>query len=682
MCTLLRLVYIWLFTSLTALCAEDLLTVNDVQSVMKQIFEQHVDQKEISNKNIKSAFKVYIDKFDPNRIYLLEEEVTPYLQLTDYQLNTIIASYKQNKFPAFEELNRVIQNAIMRSRSIRQEIEKNPDALFSAKIELPSGPDSDLKKSFPKDKGALQKSIKDYFVKFIKAEKQHFGNKVVLSNQDETIDIFEKGMRQNEDNYLYRNPDGTPMSKVEQENLFTIHVLKALASSLDAHTTFYDQNEASDLKTRLRKEFQGVGIIFQQKIDGSVVVGDLSDGGPAARSGMIKIGDTIIEVNGSSVIGVPFDKVIEQIRENKGGIDETLQLTVKRKTNGAIVKVPLKKEEIAVKGERAEGSFKRIEGGIVGVIKLDSFYQNPNGVTSELDVLAALEKFKKIGALKGLILDLRENSGGFLNQAVKVAGLFISNGVIVVSKYFNGEEHYYRDLDGKTYYSGPFIILTSRATASAAEIVAQALQDYGVAIIVGDETTYGKGTIQNQNVTDDHPKGTSLFKVTVGKYYTVSGKTPQLQGVKADIVVPGIFNFRHLGEQYLEFTVGADTIQNEYSDDLADVTPNLKAWYRRYYMPTLQAREQEWQKLLPTLRARSADRLMQNPGYRAFLQNAGRGESTNYRNNSDNGKRHVDYQLDEAIEIIQDMIRLQLQERNKSVIYEKSVAGKNRISYH
>lgn len=674
--------FIWVFlASFSLIHADDLLTVNDIQPVMQQIFDQHVDQKEISNKSIKSALKVYIDKFDPDRIYLLEQEVSPFLQMSDSQLGGIVSAYKQNRFTAFEDLNRTIQNAILRSRAIRSEIEKSPTALFSTGGQPENGNDPDLKKSFPKSKEALQTAIKHYMVKFINAEKQHFGSSVVLSNQPQTLEIFEKGMQENENNYLYRNAAGKPLSKVEQDNLFTIHVLKALASSLDAHTTFYDENEASDLKMRLQKEFQGVGIIFQQKIDGSVLVGDLSDGGPAAKSGLVKIGDTVLEINGVSIGGIPFNKVMDMIRVNKGGADNFLQLTLKRKVNGEILKVQLKKQEISVKGERAEGSFKRIDGGIIGLITLNSFYQNSNGVTSESDILTALEKFRTIGPMRGLILDLRDNSGGFLNQAVKVAGLFISNGVIVVSKYFNGEEHYYRDLDGKTYYSGPFVILTSRATASAAEIVAQALQDYGVALVVGDETTYGKGTIQNQNVTDDHPKNSSLFKVTVGKYYTVSGKTPQLQGVKADIVVPGIYNFEHLGEQYLEFTVQNDSIQNEYSDDLADVTPNLKAWYQRYYMPSLQSRDIQWQKMLPALRERSAERTMQNQDYQAFLKNARNGNAVNYmKNRSPKGTKPVDYQLDEAINIVQDMIKMQLLERKKSVVDEKKVAEKSGIS--
>lgn len=672
--------WVWILTSLSVPAGE-LLTVNDIQSVMKQIFEQHVDQKEISKKSIKSAFKVYIDKFDPDRIYLLEEEVKPYYQLTDTQLEKIAADYKRDKFTTFEELNTTIQNAILRSRLLRKEIEKTPTQLFSIAALSSNEGDPDLKKPFPSNKESLKRNIQDYLVKFINAEKQHFGVNVVMLNQAQTLAIFDKGMEERENSYLYRNSNGTSLTKAEQENLFTIHVLKALASSLDAHTTFYDETEASDLKMRLQKEFQGVGIIFQQNIDGSVLVSDLSEGGPAARSGLVKIGDSVLAINDISIAGMPFPNVMEMIRTNKGSKNADLQLTLKRKNSGEIVKVLLRKQEISVKGERAIANYKTLNNGIIGIIKLDSFYQNSNGITSEHDILAALEKFQKIGQLRGLILDLRENSGGFLNQAVKVAGLFITNGVIVVSKYFNGEEHYYRDLDGKTYYTGPFVILTSRATASAAEIVAQALQDYGVAVIVGDETTYGKGTIQNQNVTEDNPKAASLFKVTVGKYYTVSGKTPQLQGVKADLVVPGIFNFEHLGEQYLEFTVQNDTIQNEYTDDLADVTPNLKAWYQHYYVPTLQLKDQQWQTMLPILRERSANRLTRNQDYQGFLKSARAGNAINYLKSKSKGSKLIDYQLDEGILIVEDMIRLQLQERSRPIINEKSIAEKTSMSY-
>lgn len=655
-----RAVACLLFAFSATLSAQQLLTLADVQPTMQQIFDQHVDQKEITPKAIKSAFRVYIDKFDPDRIYLLASEVKPYLELSDQAVAQIIQAYKQNRFTAFEELNRTIQSAIQRSRLLRQEIEKNPGDLFSVPAQPRKPEDPDLKKPFAQNPNELRQRISSYLVQFINAEKRQFGQSVVLANQAQTLEIFEKSLRQRENGYLYLDEHGQPLPKSEQDNLFVLHLLKALASSLDAHTTFYDESEASDLKTRLEKEFQGVGIVFKQSIGGAVVVNDLSDGGPAAKSGMVKIGDSVLEVDNKKVAGMSIDKVMSLIRSSEG---KWLLLTLKRKGDGQIVKVKLQKQEITLPGERAEVSFKTIDGGIIGLITLNSFYQNASGVTSENDIRKALGQLNQKGNLRGLIVDMRQNSGGFLNQAVKVAGLFITNGVVVVSKYFNGEEHYYRDLDGKTFYEGPLVILTSRATASAAEVVAQALQDYGVAVIVGDETTYGKGTIQNQNVTTGG-QGKSLFKVTVGKYYTVSGKTPQLEGVKADILVPGVFNFEHLGEQYLEFTVQNDSIPSEYSDDLGDVNPNLKAWYQRNYLPTLQAKTTRWQRMLPILKERSSERLSQNQDFQAFLKQARAGQGASFYRNA---AKSTDFQLDEAANIVQDMIQLEKQERIKTI---------------
>lgn len=666
-------------------CAgQDLLKLNDVHGVMGQILAQHVDQKEIDGKVIRNALKVYIDKFDPNRIYLLEAEVQPYLQLSETQSQIAVSAYKQNQFPLFVQLNSTIQTAILRSRNLRKEIEKNPAVLFAAKSnsELDSKwDDPNLKIKFSKNKEELQKRIQNDLMQFINAEKKRFGVKVVMSNQPQTLGIYERNLQEKENSYLFLDNTDVPLTKNEQENAFTMHILKAIASSLDAHTTFYSESEASDLKTQLEKEFQGIGIIFKQLSNGTIIVSDLAEGGPAAKSGAIKINDTLLELNGKQIARESLDRIIEIIRSSK---DANIVLVLKHKEAVEPYKITLQKKELTVKADRVDTAIRTVADGIIGVITLHSFYQGSDEVTSENDVRKALVEFKQKGNLKGLILDLRENSGGFLGQAVKVAGLFITNGVIVVSKYFNGEEHYYRDLDGLTFYEGPFVILTSRATASAAEIVAQALQDYGVALIVGDETTYGKGTIQNQNVTGNGNKGASLFKVTVGKYYTVSGKTPQIEGVKADIVVPGIFNYEHLGEQYLEFTVPSDKINNEFADDLGDVKPDLRGWYQAHYLPTLQPKNSLWQHLLPTLKADSANRLAENDDYQKFLELAKAGHPTTFLQKDISGKiKPVDFQMNEAVNIVKEMIELQQKERSKRVVNEtkKGVAEKAAFSY-
>ncbi|MBA3816020.1 MAG: carboxy terminal-processing peptidase, partial [Parachlamydiaceae bacterium] len=226
----------------------------------------------------------------------------------------------------------------------------------------------------------------------------------------------------------------------------------------------------------------------------------------------------------------------------------------------------------------------------------------------------------------------------------------------VVSKYFNGEEHYYRDMDGKISYDGPLIILTSKVTASAAEIVAQTLQDYGVAIIVGDVRTYGKGTIQSQTVTDN--QGAAYFKVTVGKYYTVSGKTPQIQGVKADVVVPSQFVHDSIGEEYLEYALKPDMIAASFEDSLTDVPATLKSWYLRYYTPTMQHQKHLWQSMIPELKKNSQFRIANNKNYQDFLMGSSARSLPSRRASVE------DLQMTEAVNVAKDMVNLKVKQRH------------------
>jgi len=652
--------------------------MKDISTMMNQIFEQHIDQKEISTKTLKSSFKAYIDHFDPDRIYLLEAEVLPYEQMPDSSVQKMLEAYKAGNYQAFEQLNKTIEVAIYRARLLRENIKLEARPLFysTATFANDSWEDPDLGRPFPKSQSALQERMRADLKRYIDAEKNKFGNAAVMNNQQQTLALYEKNQREMENGYIYRDEKGSFLPAAQQENLFALHILKALASSLDAHTSFYNTSEAQDLKVKLEKAFQGIGVALKQQPDGKIAIGSLTKDGPAYKSKQIQIGDILLAIDGKEISNQPLKQVTEQLRKND---HVEIKLLLQRSEESKPFVVILQKSEIALKSDRVDIAYQKIEGGIIGVIVLHSFYQGVDGITSENDVKQALMQLQSKGEIKGLILDLRENSGGFLNQAVKVAGLFITNGVVVISKYFNGEEHFYRDLDNKSYYQGPMVVLTSRATASAAEIVAQALQDYGIALIVGDAQTYGKGTIQNQTVTKGN--GASLFKVTVGRYYTVSGKTPQLNGVKADIVVPGIFNFEHIGEKYLTATIPADTIAPDYDDTLEDIKAPLKPWFVQNYMPTLQQREVIWQKILDTLHARSSQRIAQNPGYQSFL-NRLRAISEHKpfpasKLSSEKDSLNTDYQLHESINIVKDMIDLTPTSPPPGSIVERSTKNKN-----
>ncbi len=651
---------------------ESMLTVRDVQRVMNEIFDQHVDKKEMDAVILKNAFQTYIDHFDPDRIYLTQREVDPFLKISGVNLKKSLEDYKDNNLQTFIKINHVIQAAISRARLYREELMSDLDSLFRNSTKNPYANDlreDDRKRPFAQSVDELKNRIREGMVKFLSAERQRYGDEVVLENTGRSLNAYQQSLLHRENQYTYLDEEGVVLSEKQKENLFVMKVLKALARGLDSHTSFLDASEAYDMKVRLEKGFKGIGVILQRKPEG-IVITRLVKGGPAERSGLVKVEDRIVKINNENVKDSPLDVVIDILRDLKG---DSVVLVLKRphandpKISDETVSVTLARELIEVDEGRVDIDFEPFDNGIIGKLSLHSFYQGENGITSEKDMREALKELKKKGELKGLILDMRNNSGGFLNQAVKVAGLFITNGVVVVSKYSNGEERYYRDMDGKDYFDGPFIILTSKATASAAEIVAQALQDYGSAIIVGDEQTYGKGTIQSQTVTDG--KSSSNFKVTVGKYYTTSGKTPQIRGVKADIIVPGYYSRESIGEEYLDFAIKADQIAPSFDDPLTDVDAGVKPWYLRYYMPSIQKKETVWKDALPGLKKSSEERLSLNPGFQKFLN--GEWEYNPYTDVEQKIPMDKDFQMQEAIAILKDMMSLDKSSTEKIAGHEK-----------
>lgn len=650
---------------------ERALKPEDVKKVMAQIFSQHIYKKEISAEIIQNSFHVYIDQFDPNRIYLLESEVRSFIDLNKNDAGRILRQYQNNEFVAYKRLNTLIQVAIHRAREYRESLIHHHEFAFS-----PANSPADYKEhadyhGFAKNPVELKQRQKQRMQDFIDMEIVRVGVEKVKANKDKILQVYDLFMRENERQYLFTDKNESLLAVNERDNLFYMHTIKALAKSLDAHTSFFNESEAYDMRVLLEKGFDGVGIVLAKDPFGYRVA-KLLPNSTAEKSREIQVGDYLLRINGKSIEDRSLSDIMRSLR-GKRGTSISLQLKRERDKQQELPKplyytVVIKRESIVVNEGRAEVSAFKFGDGFIGSIKLLSFYQGTNGISSDQDVRNAIKKLEKRGKLKGLILDLRENSGGFLTQAVKVAGLFVTNGVIVVSKYSNGEKRYYRDMDGKVSYKGPLIVLTSRATASAAEIVAQALQDYGVALVVGDEQTYGKGTIQSQTVTDDDQKG-SYFKVTVGKYYTVSGKTPQVEGVKADIVVPSPYSLEQLGEEYLEYPVSQDTIASSYEDTLSDIDPGLRPWYLRYYIPTLQQKSQFWNTFLPLLRRNSRNRLINSKVYHDYLEKARFDEEHGYRADQIiNFFGNQDPQLREAVEVVKDMVIMEGKARNNQKI--------------
>lgn len=605
----------------------ELLKKEDISRIMQQILKQHVQKKEMTTDLLQNGVKVFIDQFDPNHIYLMQHEVQPYLQLSPFKAQSFLQDYQRNDWTVFSNLNTLFQKAILRARKIRKDLERNPNSIVYQTQNLPG--------EFPVNEEQLRTQINNDLAQFLISENRRGDNAKIIT-------LYENQMHEHEDPYLTTAQDGHTLPDNEQESLFALHVLKALASGLDVHTGVLNPREAEMMRMKLEMKFEGVGLHLMKKGNEIVITG-LIAGSPADKSKLISVNDRLIEIDNHKVQGIPMETVLEWLR---GDQNTKVDLALKRNNDPNLIRVQLTREDIPINEGRVQSSYQKYEDGIIGKIVIHAFYEGNNGVSTESDTKAAIEKLRKKGNLLGLILDLRDNNGGFLLQAVKVVGLFITEGVVVISKYSNGDEHFYRDTDNKEIYAGPLVILTSKETASAAEIVTQALQDYGVGIVVGDEHTFGKGTVQNQTITNYNNDASSFFKVTVGKYYTVSGRTPQLRGVQADIVVPSYFSHEPIGEEYLGETITPDTIPAAYSDPLSDIPPRLKSWYQQYYSTNLQQKEKRWQLMVPELKKRSEGRLERNRNYTKLIQ-------------EERAFTDSDPQMQEAVNILEDMIQLE-----------------------
>lgn len=649
--------------------AVDQLKVEDIPRVMERLFNFHIEAKDYNPTIVRRSMKIYVEQFDPEKIYLLEEEAAPYLHLSEQKAAEIAARLQRKDYSDFFALNQLLQKAVYRAQNLRKVA---AESLLRDEASKPSvnGGSS----QFARSEKELMERQKNRLVRFYLYH-QSRSRLNTFERKQKVVALFERKVQRQENNYLFLNVDGSAMAKERVEHLLTLRVVKSLAKSLDTHTSFFSPEEAYEMRLNLEKQFDGVGVVLSEGVDG-VMIAELIKGSPAEQSGQIQVNDVLVEIDGKQTAQISFEEVLDILKKkDRGEIILGFKRPDLQTHNDQSFKVSLRKRPIVMNEERIQTSFERTPDGIIGKISLHSFYETSDGMSSEKDIKEAIRSFRQQGELKGLVLDLRENSGGFLSQAVKVAGLFVSNGVIVISKYGKGEVHYLRNIVGRSLFNGPLVVLTSKMSASAAEIVAQALQDYGVGLIVGDERTFGKGSIQYQTLTDE--RSDLFFKVTVGRYYTVSGKSPQVQGVMADIVVPTQYAPYKIGEKYLEYPLPADQIEAAYNDPLTDLDERTRYIFQKRYMPYLQRPVSFWKKQLPLLKQNSARRIAQNPEYQTFLQKQ---EKVKQRlqdlpaNTIDENAQFgiPDIQMNEAVHIVKDMIQIEAQNRPAAELFLKT----------
>ncbi len=361
--------------------------------------------------------------------------------------------------------------------------------------------------------------------------------------------------------------------KDEQIKLF----LDALAQAYDPHSEYLSKADMKNFSINMGLSLVGIGAMLRSE-DGYAKIESLVPGGPAQVDGRVKVGDRITAVAQGpaefvDVREMRLDKVVEMIRGKKGTRVRLLVIPSDATDPSRRKNVELVRDEIKLKDQeaRADIIIKKDENGDpikLGWLTLPSFYadMDKHQKSTTRDVLALLKRLKKEN-IAGLVVDLRKNGGGSLEEALSLTGLFLKSGPIVQTKDYNGYIRISSDPDSGIAYTGPLVVLTSRQSASASEIFAAAVQDYGRAVIVGDKNTFGKGTVQTilpigrfASLLGSHNDEDGALKLTIQKFYRVAGGSTQLHGVASDIVLPSLSDLPEFGEGALKNALPYDEV--------------------------------------------------------------------------------------------------------------------------
>ncbi|MGQ0286300.1 carboxy terminal-processing peptidase [Pasteurellaceae bacterium 22721_9_1] len=354
--------------------------------------------------------------------------------------------------------------------------------------------------------------------------------------------------------------------------------LNALAREIDPHTSYLGPRAAKSFNESMNLSLEGIGATLRQE-DDITTIQSLVPGAPAARSKKLAAGDKIIGVGQATgeiedVVGWRLDDVVDKIKGKKGS---KVRLEVEPAKGGKTKIITLVRDKVRIEDSAAKLTVEKVGSENVAVIKIPTFYI---GLTDDVRKLLKEMKAKKASSL---IIDLRENGGGALTEAVGLTGLFISDGPVVQVRDAYNRIRVHEDPDNAQVYSGPLLVMINRHSASASEIFSAAIQDYNRGIVVG-QNTFGKGTVQQSRTLnfvydlDQEPLG--FIQYTIQKFYRIDGGSTQIKGVAPDIKFPEIIDAKETGEEKEDNALAWDKIPSanySQSESARDAVPQLEA---------------------------------------------------------------------------------------------------------
>lgn len=518
--------------------------------------QQQISKHPLDDEISERLFDEFFSELDAQKIYFLESDIEEFQsqrhQLDD-QLKQLDVSFAHRVFRRFQE--RVRERVAWTQEILNNPIDFDEDEEIVVDAELLKHPKN-------------EQEARQRWRQRIKYELLSL--RLTNDNDQAIREIVRR---------RYRNL----LNRIEQTSVEDLleRYLNALAVCYDPHSSYFSPGTYEDFRIRMSLNYQGIGAELESR-DGYAVIRRIIPGGAAARGGELKENDRIVSVGQGDdgpmvdVVDMKLDDIIDLIRGKEGTV---VRLGVLREGESDVKVIKITRARIELQesaasaevfpwGQKPDGTPYR-----VGVIDLPSFYLDMEGArhgetnfrSSTRDVREILEKFNQ-DHVDAVVLDLQRNGGGSLTEAIGVTGLFIDEGPVVQVKDSAGRIETHNDTERGAVWQGPLVVLVSRFSASASEILAGAIQDYGRGVVVGDESTHGKGTVQT--LVDIGPTvmrfenalNLGAIKITTQQFYRPSGASTQNRGVLSDIVLPSVRSHISKGEASLKYSLAFDQI--------------------------------------------------------------------------------------------------------------------------
>ncbi|MES1930003.1 periplasmic tail-specific protease [Salinisphaera dokdonensis CL-ES53] len=527
------------------------------REIVKQLQQNHYNKVKLDDAFSEKFFNAYIEELDGTRGVFLQDDIE---RLRDKYVHALDDELKKGQTRAAFDIYNTYQKR--RIQIDQWALDRIAQGIDSLNIEDDESFDVD-RENAPWPANAEERAT---------LWTQQLENQVInLKLNDLDTAEIEKRLTQRYSNELKQLRQTEPM------DAFSAY-MDAYTHSYDPHTDYFSPRRSEDFNIDMNLQLQGIGAELRSK-NGYAELVRLIPGGPAAKSGKLKPTDRIIAVGQdddgefTDVVGMRLDETVQLIRGEKGS---TVRLQISPADNSQTKTVTLVRDKIELKDQAARKQIIELDRQgqqvDVGLITLPSFY---NGTAK--DVKKLVEELKKNEDLAGIVLDLRNNGGGALGEAMKLTGLFMNSVPAVQIRDADGNVQVLGDRNDGPIYDGPLAVMVNRLSASASEIVAGALQDYGRAIVLGGQT-FGKGTVQTLM-----PLSEGQIKLTQAKFYRVSGESTQDRGVTPDITFPAAIDPSKIGESALPNALPWDRIKPTtfpYSDEITQLMGTLERGHR------------------------------------------------------------------------------------------------------